>query len=167
MKFLARWTHSELLLMLCISAFCGSLAAQTEKTITIRMLDDRTGHRVEASTFLVRIDHQTALHGEWIHQNEDGTVEMKLPSAVSVFSIQATYETSTQVFVNCDSAEEKGNPVDRWYKVSDILASGVISPNTCVKPKEAAKLQTTVKPGEFVFYVRKRNLREKISDYSE
>jgi hypothetical protein len=47
-----------------------------------------------------------------------------------------------------------------WYPVADILVKGVIAPNGCVGKKVPEKLQVTVKPGEFVFFVRKMSYLE-------
>ena len=113
---MVRRTLGMLTLLLCAAALCGSLSAQTEKTITIRMLDSRTGHLIATSDFLVRINHEETVHPNWVRQNEDGT----------------------------------GN----------ILTSGVAAPNGCSKQTALAK------PGEFVFFVRKQNLREQTQDYS-
>ena len=58
---------------------CGCLFAQSEKTITIRMLDGKTGKPIEASGFLVRVDHEQTVHADWVVQNEDGTGKLTLP----------------------------------------------------------------------------------------
>jgi hypothetical protein len=75
--------------------------------------------------------------------------------------IRATYDSAMVTYANCDSAKEKQNPVPHWYDVSTILTSGVVAPNGC------SKMTETAKPGEFVFFVRKENWREKMQgDYS-
>jgi hypothetical protein len=169
-------THRALALLSCMAALCGSLCAQAGKTITIRILDGKTGKPAETSTFLVRIDHQPTLHGDWVVQNEDGTGTLTLPRKAILFAIQGTYDSSEKVYVNCDSAGQKENPVEHWYTVSEILATGIIAPNECAKAlfadksKAGAKhkpedqLAPAAKPGEFVFFVRKRNMREEMQD---
>jgi hypothetical protein len=147
--------------LLCIAAFCASLHSQTENTITVRLVDAKTGHSLEPSNFLIRIDHQQAVHADWVRQNEDQSGVLKLPREASLVSIQATYDSAMQVYVNCDSAGDKPSPVDRWYKVSDILASGIVAPNACSKLKEVAN------PGEFVFFVRKSSWKEQLRDISQ
>jgi hypothetical protein len=149
-----------------MAAFCASLCAQTQNTITVRILDAKTGHLVENSNLLVRADHQEAVHADWARQKEDGTAELKLPPEAVLLSIHATYDSSMETYVNCDSANEKRNPADRWYKVSEILASGLVAPNACGNPQEAAKIKVIAKPGEFVFFVRKANWREQMQDYA-
>jgi hypothetical protein len=155
-----------------MAAFCGLLCAQTGKTITVRMLDGKTGKLIIASNFLVRVDHEPTVHADWVVQNEDGTGKLTLPKIASLLSIQATYDSSMMIYVNCDTAGEDANPAGLWYSIAEILTSGVAAPNNCVKPAEAAKLKVlnklkpvakpapVAKPGEFVFYVRKQNWRE-------
>ncbi|MGA2887355.1 MAG: hypothetical protein ABSE51_04835 [Terracidiphilus sp.] len=156
-----------LTLLSLMAALCGALSAQT-KTITIRMLDGRTGKLIATSGFLVRIDHQQTVHANWTTQNEDGTNKLTLPESASAFSIQGTYESSTELYVNCDSLTIKGaEPIDRWYTIPEILTSGVVAPNGCGKLKETAKLRPAPKPGEFIFFVRKTSWKEQMNqDYT-
>jgi hypothetical protein len=165
-----RLTHRAFTLLVCMAAFCGLLCAQTGKTITVRMLDGKTGKLITASNFLVRVDHEPTVHADWVVQNEDGTGKLTLPRSASLLSIQATYQSSMAIYVNCDSASEKENPVGRWYSIAEILSLGVTAPNGCVKPAEDAKLKPlaiptpAAKPGEFVFFVRKQNWREQMQE---
>lgn len=180
-----RLTHRALILLVCMAALCGLLRAQTGKTITLRMLDGKTGKLIETSNFLVRIDHEPAVHADWVVQNEDGTGKLTLPRSASVLSIQATYDSAMQIYVNCETVGGKADPVALWYSVAEILTLGVATPNGCEKNAEAAKFKALAKlkpgakrtpaaqpalvvnPGEFVFYVRKQNWREQIrEDYS-
>lgn len=157
----------RVLILLCMAACCGSMCAQTQKTITIRMLDGKTHKLVAASGYLVRVDHARTVHADWVAPNEDGTGKLTVPRDATVLSMQGTYDHSMQTYVNCDSAADKANPDDRWYAVSDILATGVAAPNGCEKPNDTAKFKAAVKPGEFVFFVRKPSWREQIrEDYT-
>lgn len=157
---MARRIYQRLSLLFCMGALCGSLCAQTGKTITIRMLNGKTGKFLAASGFLVRIDHQEAVHADWVVQNEDGTAKLTLPEGASLLSIHATYDDSMQTFVNCDSASGKASPVDHWYAISEILTSGLVVPDGCVKAESAAKFKLVAKPGEFVLLVRRMSTRE-------
>jgi carbohydrate-selective porin OprB len=148
-----------------MAAFCGLLRAQTEKTITLRMLDSKTGRLIATSDFLVRTDHQQTIHANWVALNEDGTGKLIVPKDVTVLAIQGTYNSSMDIYVNCDSATQRDYPVDRWYPVSGILTSGVVAPNGCGKPAAVAKFKPIAKPGEFIFFVRKPNLREQMQDF--
>ena len=157
--------HRVFPLLLCMAALCGSVFAQTEKTVTIRMLDSKTGLLIATSGFLVRVNHGQVVHGDWVKQNEDGTGKLRLPSDAEVVSIHATYDGAMYVYANCDADKDRGSSVraaspDRWYPVSAILASGVVAPNGCVGKKVPDKLQVFAKPGEFVFFVRKLNAWE-------
>jgi len=110
---------------------------------------------VAATGFLVRVDHQETVHADWVGKNENGSGKLTLPPDATVLTIQATYDSSMQIYVNCDSAREK-QPVPHWYTVSEILKSGVAAPNGCSKRTASAK------PGEFLFFVRRVNWREKM-----
>jgi hypothetical protein len=147
-----------------MAAFGGLLCAQTGKTITLRMLDGKTGKLITTTTFLVRVDHEPAVHADWVAPNEDGTGKLTVPKSASLLSIRGTYDSSMVIYVNCDSAGEKMNRIDRWYSIAEILNLGVAAPNSCVKPAEAAKLKPAAKPGEFVFFVRKQNWREQMQE---
>ena len=166
---MARRTHRVLCLLLCMAAFCGVLWAQTGKTITLRMIDGKSGKLIATTDFLVRIDHQETIHANWVTLNDDGTGKLTLPGDASLLSIRASYDSSTSLFVNCDSnndykATNQGYVLDRWYSVSDILAKGVVAPNDCIGKKVPEKLQLFAKPGEFVFFVRRMNAREEYRD---
>jgi hypothetical protein len=162
-------TRRVFFLFLSVAASCGLLIAQKQKTITIRMVDNRTGRLIASSNYLVRINHQEAEHGNWITKNEDGTGKLILPADADVLSIHATYEDATMIYVNCDADKDRGSAdhaaaPDRWYPIADILTTGVVAPNQCVGKKVPEKLQVVAKPGEFVFFVRPLNSREKFSE---
>jgi hypothetical protein len=145
------------------------LGAQTGKTITLRMIDGKTGRLIATTDFLVRIDHQETAHANWVTLNDDGTGKLTVPGDASLLSIQASYDSSTSLFVNCDSnndykASSQGYVRDRWYNVSEILAKGIVAPNDCIGKKVPEKLQLFAKPGEFVFFVRRMNAREEFKD---
>jgi hypothetical protein len=147
-----------------MAVFCGFLGAQTEKTITIRMLNGKTGKLIATSHYLVRVDHEQTVHADWVGQNEDGTGKLSVPGEVSVLSIHATYDSAMYIYINCDSATGKGKTSENWYGVSEILTSGVVASNGCRSPKEAAKIRPAAKPGEFVFFVRELNALEQFNE---
>lgn len=155
-----------LALLVLAVALHGSMPAQTAKTITVRMLDARTGKLIETSNFLVRIDHQPTVHADWVVQNENGTGKLTVPASAVVLTMQATYDSATQIYVGCDSDIGEGKPSDRWYPVHEILTTGIVAANRCVKFKEAVKFTPAPTPGVLVFFVRKRNWREEAEDFS-
>jgi hypothetical protein len=170
---LIRRTHRAFWLLVCtvacLAGYCGSLRAQTGKTITVRMLDSKTGNLIATSDYLVRVDHEKTAHGGWIEKNEDGTGKLTVPDSATVLSIRATYNSNMLTYVNCDADKDHGSSeqaaaLDRWYKISDIVMLGVVAPNDCGGKKVADKLQVIAKPGEFVFFVRKLNAREQFKD---
>jgi hypothetical protein len=166
---MARHLHRVFFLFVCLAAFCGSVRAQTEKTITIRMVDGKTGLLIASSNFLVRVNHQEAAHGNWVHLNEDGTGKLTLPADADVISIHATYDSATLVYANCDADKDRGSAEhaaspDHWYSIATILASGIVAPNGCVGKKIPEKLQVVANPGEFVFFVRPLNSVERFKE---
>jgi len=162
----AQSTRRVFLLIVCLATFCGSVCAQAGKTITVRMIDTRTGILIASSNFLVRINHQQEEHGNWVEKNEDGTGNLTLPANAEVVSIHATYESATLIYANCDADKDHGSAdhapsPDHWYPIADILSKGVVAPNGCIGKKVPEKLQVVAKPGEFVFFVRPLNSRER------
>ena len=153
------------LLLVCMAGLCSLVWAQDQKTITIRMIDSRTGLLIPSSYFLVRVDHQQLEHGDWVKKNEDGTGALTLPADANLLSVHATYDTSSYVYANCDADKDRGSAEhapspDRWYSIEKILSEGVVAPNNCIGKKVPDKLQVFAKPGEFVFFVRKQNAKE-------
>ncbi|MGA2206713.1 MAG: hypothetical protein ABSG10_08270 [Terracidiphilus sp.] len=138
----------------CAAAFCACLPAQTVNTISIRLLDGRTGLPVKASNFLVRIDRHDAVHNEWVKINDDGSVIVTLPASASEISVKATYDMGMSTYINCDAAKETDKERNIWYPIPVILKAGAVAPNECGKTDFAAK------PGEFIFFVRKRDWRD-------
>jgi len=148
-------------LLVLMAAFGGSLHAQTGKTITIRFVDGKTGEAIKPSNIQIRLDRQQTSHDQWVKQNDDGTANFVVPESATDMSVHATYDNSTEYYINCDSAKQKDTSAEHWYVVSEILTAGVVTPNGCGKPKDADKLKVDPKPGEFVLFVRQRNWRER------
>lgn len=157
---MVRRTLGILTLLLSMAALCGSLPAQTGKTITVRVLDSRTGELIATPDYLVRINHEETVHANWVTKNEDGSGKLMVPENATVVAVQARFDMGMSIFLNCDAAKDGQNPVARWYTVSDILTAGVAAPNGCGKRTAVAK------PGEFVFFVRKQSWREKMKESS-
>jgi hypothetical protein len=141
-----------------IAAFCVALNAQAVQTISIRLLDGKTGLPVKASNFIVRVDHNDTLHPEWVKINDDGTVVVTLPADAKEISVKATYGMGMDTYVNCDAAKENDKERNIWYPISTILNAGVVAPDEC------AKTDFKAKPGEFIFFVRKRAWHDPLDD---
>src|ERR1700758_5609227 len=118
----------QLFVSILLIAASGPLLAQTEKTITIRVLDGRTGAAVTPDNIQVRLKSQQSIHADWIKQNDDGTTKMKVPEGAAAISPRATYETSMSFYVNCDVARLKDTTVQSWYPIVDILSGGIKTP---------------------------------------
>jgi hypothetical protein len=156
----------SLLFWFWMLAMCGALYAQTERTITIRMLDSKTGQPITTSEFQVwtgtsLTSAQTSgVPPHWIKPDKDGAGEMALPPSASVITVtvHAQYGAAGWGYVNCDRLKDRGPFREHWYSISEILASGVTAPNYC------GKLKAVAKPGEFIFFVRPMTFLEKIHE---
>lgn len=135
-------------------ALTSLLHAQDPNIIHIRLLDGKTGMPVKADNFLVRVDHKDTIHNEWVHIGDDGSVTVTVPAEAKEIAVKATYDTSTDIYINCDAAKESDKERDIWYSIADILKTGKVAPNEC------SKTHYTAKPGEFIFFVRKRGWRD-------
>jgi hypothetical protein len=139
--------------------------ANAPRVITLRMIDGRTGKPIVTGDFIVRINHEKTPHNNWVEENEDGTGKVTLPANAETISIHATYDSTTQTYVNCDSSAARTSasqppPLDHWYSVADILSAGTVAQNNCIGKKVSDKLQVLAEPGQFVFYVRKLKPQE-------
>jgi hypothetical protein len=166
---MARGSSRVLISLLCAIVFSGILFAQETNIITVRMVDGKSGKLIATSDFLVRVDHQEEVHANWAVQSDDGTGKLTLPAEATQLSIRATYNNTTMYYVNCDANKDRGSSkqapaMDRWYNIAEILKTGVIAPNDCIGKKIPARLQIYVKPGEFVFFVRRSAPWENLSD---
>ncbi len=141
-----------------ITALCFALNAQTAQTISIRLLDGRTGLPVKASNFLVRVDHQDTLHPEWVKINDDGTVAVTLPADAKEISVKATYGMGMDTFIDCDADKESDKERNIWYPIATILNAGIVARDEC------AKTDFKAKPGEFIFFVRKRSWHDQLEN---
>lgn len=155
-------TYRLFLLLLTLVIFSRSSYAQN---ITIRMLDAKTGTVISNTTLIVRIDHQEAQHADWAVRNDDGSAQLKIPFKASLVTLSATYNDSTEIYINCDSLKDKKDPSVQWYSIATILSTGIVAPDYCSKSKEIEKQTITAKPGEFVFLVRQQNWKEQMKDY--
>jgi hypothetical protein len=135
------------------------------RVITLRMMDGRTGKRIATNDFIVRINHQATPHNNWIEQNEDGAARVTLPPEAETISIHASYDDTTQTYVNCDASDARTSArqpasLEHWYSVAGILASGIVAQNNCIGKKVPDKLQVVAEAGQFIFFVRKLGATE-------
>lgn len=146
------------LLSLAFSA--ALLHAQSPTVIVVKLLDGKTGEPITPSNVQIRVNHQSATDGQWFDQKDDGSVEVKVSSEAKVLSVRATYNNSSEYYVNCDVAKQKNTDELTWYPIGDILKSGIAAPNDCAPHKEANELRSGVKPGELILFVRKRGWKD-------
>ena len=139
-----------LFILALVTAFSVSLHSQAPTTISIRLLDGKTGLPVKASNFLVRVDHNETVHPDWVKINDDGTVVVTVPADAKEISVKATYGMGMDTYVNCDAAKESDKERNIWYSITTILNAGIVAPDECARTAFKAK------PGEFIFFVRKR-----------
>jgi hypothetical protein len=159
---MARWTFRALLLLvLTITSSCALLHAQESKIVKIRIFDSKTGKPIAPTGFMIRVDHQRTVHGDWVKQNEDGSGDLALPIDATEVSIHESYDNSMEIYVNCDTEKHKGMLGDLWYSIADIMSKGFVAENGCGKAKDVAKLAIPPpQPGVIVLYVRPLNWHE-------
>jgi len=134
-----------------VTAVCASLYAQNGKTISIQLRDGRSGKRITPSNFLLRVDRHDTVRNEWVVINDDGTASVTIPGDVKELSLQATYDSGMETYVNCDIAKQTDKERVIWYPVDMIMKAGVVAPNEC------GKTGATAQPGEFIFFAKKRS----------
>jgi hypothetical protein len=132
---------------------CISLGAQTEKTITILMLDSKTGNQITKSEFEITMKQEDGAVLSFVLPSNEGTGEihiMRILDSLDAFAVRGTDWN----YVNCDCVKDH-TYIGRSYSVATILKSGVVAPNYCNRKNAFAK------PGEFIFYVRLATLWER------
>lgn len=142
----------------------AAASAQTPETITILMLDGKTGKPVVPNNYMVRLNHLDAIHNEALQIDGDGVGKVTVPASAAFLSVQGTYRNSLEIYINCDAGMEKDTTKLHWYSIADIVSSGVAAPNECYKGKYASTAAVSAKPGEFIFYVREIGWRDTHSD---
>ncbi len=152
------YPHRGFVVLALAAALCSGLHAQSSTSISIRLLDGKTGLPVKASNFIVRVDHNDTPHPEWVLLNDDGSVIVTLPPDAKVISVKATYSMGMDTYVNCDAAKESDNERNIWYSIATIVSTGIVAPDEC------AKTDFKPKPGEFVFFVRKRSWHDQLEN---
>jgi hypothetical protein len=140
-----------------VLAICSSLHSQDDyKLISITLRDGRTGAKITPSNFLLRVDHFETVQSEWVKIYDNGSVFIRVPLEAKEISLQATYESGMDTYINCDVAKQNNPEREIWYPIDAIMKAGVVAPNEC------GKTEYTAKPGEFVFFVRKRSALDRI-----
>jgi hypothetical protein len=144
---------------------CGTLSAQTNRTITIRMLDSKTGQQITTSEFQISfralpdLSKISDLGPYWKEGGErHGILDIPFEPGTTSIAVHSSYGVANWSYVNCDCVKDRGAYQEHWYSISEILTSGLAAPNRCSKRKVIAK------PGEFVFFVRPMTFWEKIRE---
>lgn len=151
-----------LTLLLCTGTAWIAPQAQDVKRFTVRVLDGRNGERISPNNIEVRINRERALHVEWVKLNDDGTATVTVPVVATAISVRATYDNSTEYYVNCDVARQKNTSTETWFPLTDVLSQGLVMPDECWKSKSLVQDKVKASPGEFVLMVRKRSIRDPI-----
>jgi hypothetical protein len=158
---MARKTTVSLLLV-CAIVLSSAGYSETNKTITLKVFDGKTGRAVVPTGYQVRVDHQQTFHGDWVKQNEDGTAALSIPEGTHEIALHLAYDNSMEIYINCDA--EKNSFGDVWYLVPQIMEKGYVASDGCGKSKVNEKYKTTAGPGELILFVRERNWKERAQD---
>jgi len=138
------------------------LHSQSEKTITIRVMDSKTGLPVTKDDlhfylWAVKEDPgafsyspDTVLSG---NQTGTGTGGVAIPDGLNYIRTWVSFGPTSWGLVSCDIPKGKPHAIP-IYSVSKILNSGVVAPNLC------SRKTATAKPGEFVLFVRQMTFWE-------
>jgi hypothetical protein len=133
-------------------------SAQNGRTITIRMLDSKTGKVIPPTKFQVTVNTTKVSSVEAVFPDKDGIGQLVVQNDAVQLSIQALYEPHDRIFVNCDQVKDTIFFQNHWYGIAEIFSTGTVVPNKCSKMKSSAK------PGEFVFFVRPMNWYERMTE---
>ena len=150
--------------LLFLMMSCQNLFAQADRTITVRMMDSKTGQPITTSEIEVRIrvpatsSQANGVPPVYVRPNKNGVGSATSPTNASDIRVYASYGAANWGFVNCDSVQDRGSSKEHWYSISEILTTGIAAPNFCDKRK------ITVNPGEFVFFVRPMTFWEKMHE---
>jgi hypothetical protein len=139
-------------------------AAQAGPTVTIRIIDSKTGEPINPSNLLIRVDHRDEPFNQGLKLNGSDPATAVLPPNAKLLSVQGAYSSSMEVYVNCDTDTGKDSGTLKWYSIADILKTGIVTQNLCYKGKYQHRLNISPVPGEFVFFVRTHNWHEGITD---
>ena len=94
----------RLMFMFWTMVLYGPLHAQTDRVISIRMLDSKTGQVITKSEFMVWVDHQLGPGVRWIRQERDGIGEMTLsPTFNAKVMMVASGESVSTWTDECDT----------------------------------------------------------------
>ncbi len=151
-------------LLACALLLSSLAAAQAGPTVTIRILDGKTGEPINPTNLLIRVDHRDEPYNEGLKLNGADPATAVLPPGATLLSVQGAYSESMDIYVNCDADLGKSEGPLKWYSIADILKTGMVAPDQCYKGRYATKMHITVKPGEFVFFVRPHGWRDILSD---
>lgn len=149
---------AQALFLVLLAMLVVQADAQDDHTITIRMLDSKTGQEITPSKFQVTVNTKDYSHLETILPNKDGLGKLTVKADAIQISIEALYEPDDHIFVNCDLVKDKVIFQNHWYGIAEISSVGMVAPNKC------SKLKGIANPGEFVFFVRPMNWYEKLKE---
>jgi len=155
---MAEWLMAVTAALLVLLTY--PVSAQSGDTVTIRMLDSKTGLPIVAREFMVWLSESSSAQRSghepiWVHADSQGRGELQLPSGAHFIRVYATYGKANWGYVDCDAVKDR-TQAQQWYSVTDILRTGVTAPNYCSAKKAEAKA------GEFVFFVREMTFWEKM-----
>lgn len=162
-SFLRRANVLSLPCLAFLMAFsANSLRPQPATTITIRVMDSKTGLPVKQGDLHFTL-WATKEYPETISYSPDrmlwgvqtgvGLGEVTIPGGLNYIRAWVSFGSTNWGMVSCDVT--KGNPHPMpIYSVAQILETGILAPNLC------SQRTTSAKPGEFVLFVRKMTFWE-------
>jgi len=151
--------------LLCL-AFLIALSVQclpqSTQTITIRVLDSKTGLPVTQddlhfTLWATKEYPKTSSYAPdrllWGTQTGAASGEVTIPEGLNYIRAWVSFGSTNWGMVSCDIPKGKTHLIP-IYSVSQILQTGVVATNGC------SKRTATAKPGEFILFVRKMTFWE-------
>ena len=120
------------------------------RTITIRLLDSRSGKPLVSNDVEIVIERHTR-HIVYAKTSADGIAIAQIPSETSELSVYA--QQNGWYLYRCDFAKGKELP---FYDLNQILNHGIAANNGCSRRMAPAK------PGEITLFLRTQTFWEKM-----
>lgn len=126
---------ASLLLLFWLLVMWGPSSAQSDRFITIRMLDSKTGEPITSQEFRILFQALpdpskiSGLDSYWMEGGErHGILRIPFEPGAATIAVHSSYGLANWSHINCDFVKDRR---EHWYLITDILNSGIVTPNHC------------------------------------
>ncbi len=137
---------------LVFALFTYSFGQTSEKSVTVRLLDSRSGKPMVADVVEIWIDNDRS-HVISTHTGPDGIASAAVPSKTSEISVYA--QQDGWYLYRCDLTKGTSKPAP-VYLLDQITKNGIAAANRC------SRRTAPTQPGEITLFVRPQSLWEKM-----